>query len=234
MTAIGSRTVLLLVMLASCASSWLVTPEPVNAQLSFQPYVSGFTFPGVMAFAPDGRLFVTELRSGNIFIVENGIKLPDPAYVMDVEQTAEAGLLGIVFDPNFETTDPYVYLWYVPNGSILARIGRLTITGNTGSNLVDLVTGIPTNTFHNGGNLAIGPDEKLYLTMGDNGDSNNAQDVDVLPGKVHRFNLDGSIPTDNPYSPTNSAWCMGLRNSFDFTFNAASGKLYADGERTHL
>src|SRR5207249_3581037 len=84
---------------------------------------------------------------------------------------------------------------------------------------------------HLGGNIHFGPDEKLYISLGDGFNEANSQDVTVKNGKIHRINPDGSIPPDNPvFTQTGalpSLFAMGLRNSFDFTFDSVSANIFA-------
>src|SRR5205823_13036015 len=92
-----------------------------------------------------------------------------------------------------------------------------------GSNPVIIFSSPQTAGNHNGGNIHFGPDGKLYISIGDNADAANAQDVTVKNGKMHRINTDGTFPTDNPvFTQTGalpSLYVMGLRNSFDFVMD---------------
>jgi glucose/arabinose dehydrogenase len=63
---------------------------------------NGISNPTVMAFAPDGRLFVAQ-QTGALRIIENGILLSTPAITLSVNSSGERGLLGIAFYPNFNT-----------------------------------------------------------------------------------------------------------------------------------
>ena len=87
-------------------------------------------------------------------------------------------------------------------------------------------------TIHNGGNLHFGPDGKLYISVGNSDDKNDAvdpaQDLGSPLGKLHRFNAAAplSTPGDNPFSGS-SIYAYGLRNSFDFDFDPISGQIFA-------
>ena len=98
---------------------------------------------------------------------------------------------------------------------------------------------------HNGGGLAIGPDNYLYIGTGDGGSSNDperlAQDTSSLLGKILRIdpnNIDGvgnegyTIPSDNPYINVAGArpeiWSIGLRNPWRFTFDGFGNLWIAD------
>jgi len=62
-----------------------------------------------------------------------------------------------------------------------------------------IVDDIPGSRNHNGCSIGFGPDDKLYVTMGDGQDADQAQDLESLAGKVLRLEADGSVPTNNPF-----------------------------------
>ncbi len=87
-----------------------------------------------------------------------------------------------------------------------------------------IVEGIPGASYHDGGRIKFGPDEKLYITTGDAGNSSLAQDINSLAGKILRLNPDGSIPQDNPFN--NEVWTYGHRNPQGLTWDE-EGQLWA-------
>lgn len=91
--------------------------------------------------------------------------------------------------------------------------------------LHEVITGIPKARTHNGVRIAIGPDEKLYVTTGDAQVLEASQDVDSLAGKILRLDLDGTVPADNPFdgSPVHS---LGPRNPQGLAFDR-DGQLWA-------
>jgi glucose/arabinose dehydrogenase len=211
-------------------------------------FQGGLSSPIAIAFLPDGRMLVTE-KAG-------GLKLTDGASVslittIPVCSASEMGLLGIAIDPNY-ATNGFVYLYRTKNpGSCASSTGRFNevvrITIGAGDTFVPgsltvLTTGMQTdNGNHDGGGLRIGPDGKLYVGVGDTGLGDNqggpgsstnpyAQDLNVLMGKVLRLNLDGTIPTDNPFfgqvGKRGEIFASGFRNPFRFGFDPVSGGLW--------
>ena len=86
---------------------------------------------------------------------------------------------------------------------------------------------------HQGGAIHFGPDRKLYLAVGDHGDTSLAQSLNNPFGKVLRFNPDGTIPQDNPFVGSTaginqSIWARGLRNPFTMAFQPGTGKLFVN------
>ena len=204
---------------------------------------SGLVSPTAMDFAPDGRLFVLQ-QTGAVRVIQNGQLLPTPFVTLNVDSNSERGLLGIAFDPHFETNH-YVYLYHtVPAPDLHNQVSRFTADGNVAvpGSEVDIFDLDPLNAAHgnhNGGAIHYGPDGKLYVAVGENGTPSNAQSLNTTLGKILRINPDGSIPTDNPfYSRTTgnnrAIWALGLRNPFTFAFQPGTGRMFIDdvGENT--
>jgi glucose/arabinose dehydrogenase len=84
---------------------------------------------------------------------------------------------------------------------------------------------LPAASIHNGGRIAVGPDDKLYATLGDVSEGGLAQERDVLAGKIVRLNLDGSVPEDNAF-PGSPLWSYGHRNPQGLAWDD-EGNLYA-------
>jgi glucose/arabinose dehydrogenase len=79
-------------------------------------------------------------------------------------------------------------------------------------------------SYHNGGRILFGPDQKLYIVTGENGNPANSQDRSNLRGKILRIDPDGSIPSDNPFGTR--IWSFGHRNSFGFAFDPKTDRLW--------
>lgn len=185
------------------------------------------TIVGGMAFAPDGRLFFTEKDDGQIRILKDSKILAEPFVQLDDYFVSwEQGLLGIASDPQF-TQNHFVYLYYTSKdkntGEIFNRVVRFTEQNNKAVDRTVLVDRIfAEEGYHSGGALAFGPDDKLYITVGDATEHPFAQDLSVSIGKVLRINRDGSIPSDNPF-PNSPVFTYGHRNIFGVAFDKKSG-----------
>ncbi len=189
--------------------------------------------PTTMAFAPDGRLYITQ-KNGQVLIYDGTQLLPDPFITVDVDVTNERGLSGIAFHPEYEQNN-FFYLYYTVPGENRNRLSRFTANGDVslpGSEEILLELDPLSGTIHNGGAMVFGNDGKLYLAVGDGANPDNAQSLNNLLGKILRLNPDGSIPEDNPYynnaSGLNRAiFALGFRNPFTMTVSE-EGRIFVN------
>lgn len=191
--------------------------------------------PTDMVITSDGRIFIT-IKSGKVLVVKNDVLLTEPLLNIEslVDNFNERGLGHIALDPEFDSNG-YFYLYYTVRGGNHNRVSRFKAIDNTGSAEEEMVLldldGLSAN-IHNGGEMAFGPDGKLYISTGDGGFSNNAQSTSSLLGKVLRINSDGSIPEDNPFYSAdggiyNAIWALGFRNPFSMDIQPATGRVFA-------
>src|SRR5207245_10643254 len=156
--------------------------------------------PSVFDFAPNGDNYIGE-QSGAILIYRNGAVLPTPVVTLNTDGSGEKGLLGLALDPNF-ATNGYMYVSYTTLDEH-AQLSRLTVVNDTASlssEKVFLKGNQLQNPHHSANDVHIGPDGKLWWSVGDNVPSiTNGETLTNIYGKMLRFNLDGTIPSDNPY-----------------------------------
>jgi glucose/arabinose dehydrogenase len=211
----------------------LSTAATLPAGFTESLVTSGLSSPTAMEFAPDGRLFVCQ-QGGQLRVIKDGVLLSTPFLSVTTDSSGERGLLGIAFDPKF-AVNHWLYIYYtVPGSPAHNRVSRFTANGDVvvaGSEVVLLdLDSLSTATNHNGGAIHFGPDGKLYVGVGENANSANAQSLANRLGKILRVNSDGTIPTDNPLlSVTTGAngaiWALGLRNPFTFAFEPGTGRM---------
>jgi len=192
-------------------------------QYQVETVAKNLEVPWGIAFAPDGRIFVTE-RVGNLRVIQDGILNPEPIKILDVSGF-EGGLLGIALDPNFEENH-HIYLYYTYNDffSTYNKLSRFTESNNQLSDEIMLLDKIAGGPFHDGGRIKFGPDGLLYITTGEAGIPDMAQDLNSLGGKILRINPDGTIPENNPFE-NSPVYSYGHRNPQGLDWDPITGKL---------
>ncbi len=143
----------------------------------------------------DRTPLVSERDSGRILELDDAGGSREVAVIDGVRATGEGGLLGIVVH------DDFLYAYFTSETG--NRIERSALSGEPGSlTLGDpepIIEGIPSAAHHNGGRIAFGPDDMLYVTTGDAGNTALAQDRESLAGKILRMAPEGDAPADNPF-----------------------------------
>jgi len=192
-------------------------------EVTVETVAENLEVPWSIAFAPDGRIFVTE-RVGKLRVIESGELNRQPVKILDVGK-GEGGLLGLAIDPNFDENH-HLYLYYTYSEFLTTynKIVRYTEKDNKLFDEKVLLDKIPGASFHDGGRLKFGEDGKLYITTGDAGNADSAQDIKSLAGKILRINSDGTIPDDNPFEGS-SVYSLGHRNPQGLDWDPVSGKL---------
>lgn len=225
MSVMRAAGVIGLVGLAACRRAESALPQA-------DEIASGLETVWSMAFAPDGRLFLTE-RPGRIRVVAAGGGLvAEPWAVLDAAESArggrETGLMGLALDPRFPA-QPYVYACLTMLGTGDTRwenrVVRLREQDGRGVPDRTLLDGIPAGQFHDGCRLAFAPDGTLFITTGDAMVPELAQDPASLAGKVLRLDRDGGIPADNP-TPGSPVYSMGHRNPQGIAWDSARGAFW--------
>jgi glucose/arabinose dehydrogenase len=215
--------------------------------------LSGLSNTVFVTHAHDGtnRLFVIE-KVGRIRVAQPGAATT--TVFLDITSRVlssgnEQGLLGLAFHPQYATNGRF-FVYYTRPGTG-ADSGKLTVAeyhvSANDPNVADfnseiILLGIqhPTNTNHNGGMMAFGPDGYLYIGTGDGGSGddppNNAQNINALLGKMLRIDVNtpnGAVPYSSP--PTNpfigsipgadEIYAYGLRNPWRWSFDRSTGQL---------
>jgi glucose/arabinose dehydrogenase len=206
--------------------------SPAPGELTAVEMIKGLDFPIALAFTDDNRLFYNERWTGRIMVMDPPFSDPEVFYQFtDVEaNTPEQGFFGLVLDPDF-ATNGHLYVHYSAVDG-LNKVKRVTEQSpNVGGDPTTLLANLPQNLAHNGGILRFGPDDKLYVTVGDAGDDVGSLDPTLFAGKVLRINTDGSAPSDNPFydgsgGNEDTVYVLGVKNAFGMAFHPESGDLW--------
>lgn len=225
---------LVAVSFAARAQSLSFQTEAVSVEA--EVIANGLRHPWGVDFLPDGGAIVTE-RPGQIRILSPDGALSEPVEgVPEVAARGQGGLLDIVVSPDFESSGLLFFSFSEPGqggaGTAVARarLVRDGVAARLGDVEVIFSMAKKTDiTRHFGSRLVLAPDGTLFITTGDRGEGDRAQDMNDHAGAVIRINTDGSIPSDNP-SPDGSRhlpeiWSKGHRNAQGAIWDPLTGGL---------
>jgi glucose/arabinose dehydrogenase len=202
-------------------------PQPSQlAKIKAEPVAEGLPNLWAMEFLPDGAMLVTA-REGTMHIVsdEGDVSAALPG-VPNVDSSGQGGLLDVALAPDFETSGMIFFSFSEPrdggNGTSVAS-AKLVRTGGEASleGTKVIFQQMPTynGDKHYGSRLVFGPDNALYVTVGERSDRKTrvqAQDIASGLGKVFRIDMQGKALPDNPFANREGArpeiWSYGHRN----------------------
>jgi glucose/arabinose dehydrogenase len=196
--------------------------------------------PWGMAFLPDGRMLFTE-KSGELRVVENGVLRVDPIRgTPAVRDSGQGGLLDVAVHPHY-AENGWVYLAYSDPATrdgqavSLTKIVRGRIRDGAWSDQ-QTIWQAPLEMYRPGGGVHFGcrivfdREGYLYFSHGERGRQDDAQNLRLPNGKVHRIHDDGRIPADNPFvrqaGAFGSIWSYGNRNPQGLAFDPRTGRLW--------
>lgn len=219
---------------------------------------TGLGNPWDMAWGPDDHLWVTERTNARVTRIDTETGAKSSVLTLDdvYQSVVQDGLLGLALHPDLlqGRGRDHVYVAYTydrdPGPALDRRMRVRRYTYDSRSHTLgepfDVIDGLPAHDDHGAGRLVIGPDDKLYLSRGDQGsnwltnycnpirsqdlpseDAVRSRDWSTYQGKLLRLELDGSIPADNPtfQGVRSHVFAMGLRNTQGLVFGP-TGLLY--------
>jgi len=195
--------------------------------------VDGLEHPWGMAFLPDGSILVTE-RPGRLRLVRNGVLEPEPiAGVPEVWARGQGGLLDVALHPDFER-NRLVYLSYSkpgPNGATTA-VARGRLVDGRLEDVEDIfVADAWTNRGqHFGSRLVFDGKGHLFVSIGDRGVMQEAQNPGNHQGTIVRLLDDGRVPADNPFVGREGfrpeIYAYGIRSPQGLALHPETGELW--------
>ena len=194
-------------------------PDPIELG-SVEVIAEGLATPWSVAFAGETPI-LSERDDSRIVALNDDGSVRELTTVEQTDPGGEGGLLGLAIHED----TLFAYLTASNDNLVLA----FDLSGEADSLELGepevLLEGIPASDYHNGGRLAIGPDDMLYITTGDALEPSGSQDLNSLAGKILRITPSGDIPDDNPFE-NSPVYSYGHRNPQGIAW-AADGTMYS-------
>ena len=221
-----------------CSLGMAVRAEVFNSEhyrLEVTTVVNGLRSPWGLAFLPDGRMIVTE-RAGGIRIVTPAGKMsPRLSGTPEAYARNQGGMLDVAVDPEFFGNDIIYFSFAEPGvrgvGTAVAR-ARLVVAENRLDDVRVIFRQTPKSRGgrHFGSRLVFSRNDKLFITLGERGQRDRAQDFTINRGNVVRIRPDGTAPHDNPFVGKpgfrTEVWSYGHRNPQGAALHPKTGRLW--------
>lgn len=201
-----------------------------------------------LEFLPNGDMIMGNWHANIIIADESGVK---SKYNIESKVDSEelnrerTGIKGVAVDPNFEANGRIFVYYFHSNrtGGFQSQfnhnnydfeVASFKLTNDDELVLIDKLVQIEGAYWHSGGGFEIGPDNKLYLSIGEADQPSWAQDMEKKRGKILRINLDGSVPENNPFEDK-YIYSLGHRNPQGIAWNPENNNMWSaeHGNKRH-
>jgi glucose/arabinose dehydrogenase len=223
-----------------------------DPKLEFEVVFKGLKNPTSMAFLGQNDILVLQKDNGTVKRIVNGNMLPYDLLDINVATEGGRGMLGIAVAKHENSESTYVFLYIIESSTVKdldsqtggkARLYRYELKDNKLIHpklLLDVSgergVGNKTNAFHNGGKVLIGPDQNVYLTVGEFSGrhtlAQNLKDRDPADGSsgILRITQDGEPVKGGDLlgdiDSLNKYYAYGIRNIFGIDFDPLTGNLW--------
>ena len=221
---------IIMLFVLTANTGYCQSPELVEEKI----LINNMSAPWGFAFINSDEILFTEKRGKVYHFTISTQTLNEISGVPTVSQNGQGGLLDIAIHPNFNTNN-YVYITYAVAaiGGQTTALGRGVLVNNQLQNFTELFRASPIRNsgVHFGSRIVFDNNNLLYMSVGDRGAQEEAQNKNNHLGKVLRFNDDGTIPITNPLvgiaNTKPEIFCWGNRNIQGMAMNPATGEIYA-------
>lgn len=207
-----------------------IKTEKLTIQLV--PVIVNLESPWGMVFLPGGDMLISE-RVGKIIRYRNGDKVAELTGVPDVHAEGQGGLFDLRLDPNFKNNGLIYFAYNSPSSNgwnTAVMCAKLQDNSLVDQKILFKAVPNTTSNIQFGGRITFDGQGHLFVSTGDCGSQNSAQELSNDWGKIHRINMDGSTPSDNPFVNQSGArptiWSYGHRNPEGLLFNPTTSVLW--------
>ncbi|WP_246665312.1 PQQ-dependent sugar dehydrogenase [Rhizobium tropici] len=233
----GFSTTLMACALLTATSALAEPAETIKTQkmdVKVETIATGLEHPWAVEVLPDGAYLVTE-RPGRMRLVRDGKIAAPLSGLPEVYARGQGGLLDVALDPKFASNRTLYFTASVAgDGGSGTAVFRARLSQDekqlTDVKRIFLMNKLSRGNIQYGSRIAIARDGSLFVSLGDRGQQDRAQDFQDDAGSIVHIDVDGSIPADNPFKDGKRAlpeiWSKGHRNPQGITFDSQTNRLY--------
>ncbi|MGE4220702.1 MAG: PQQ-dependent sugar dehydrogenase [Alphaproteobacteria bacterium] len=229
----AAASVLVGMLAAATAEAQTRVVETETGRVAVETLADGLEHPWGLAFLPDGRMLVTERPGRLLLLSADHLRRTRISGTPDVYARGQGGLLDVALAPDFPVS-AMVYLSFAEpgEGGASTAVARGRLVGERLEGLQVIFRQVPKvdGGLHFGSRLAFAPDGTLFVTTGERGKFDPAQDLATHLGKVVRIRPDGTVPSDNPFvgrpGVRPEIWSYGHRNIQGAAVHPMTGALW--------
>lgn len=221
-------------MLTSITAMAEQTFSSEKAEFQLETVAENLEHPWSLAFLPDGSQLVTE-RAGRLRLIKNGKLQPEPVDgVPERVVSGQGGLLDVLLHPDF-ADNRTLFLSYAHDQSgagMTTRVARAQFDGEQLQNVEVIFEALPRSrtSRHFAGRMEFDTEGNLYVSVGDRGEKDRAQDTGDDAGGVHRLTVNGDPAPGNPLlnngSANNTFFTYGNRNIQGMIRHPETGEIW--------
>jgi glucose/arabinose dehydrogenase len=226
----------------------ILSPHPAGAaesrlhdtqagRIAVTAVATDLAYPWGFAVLDDGALLVNEIEGRMLLISADGETRTEVTGVPEVAASGQGGLLDLALAPDFGDSGIVYFTFSEPGeGGASTAAARARLVREDGDARLEDVSVIARMARKTGGGRHFGsrvvpaPDGTLFVTLGDRGEADRAQDPRDHAGSILRVAPDGSIPSDNPFAEGAGAlpeiWSIGHRNVQGAAIEPETGALW--------
>lgn len=224
---------LIFLILPTSAVSESIEIQTEKQRLRVTVLHQGLDHPWGLAFLPEGKMLVTE-RPGRLLLLSKDGSQPEPVSGLpEIAVHGQGGLLDVAIHPEF-SKNQWVYLSYAGRGEggVGTEVGRARLKGTKleGWQVLFRLEPKTSTPYHFGSRLVFDGNGHLFITLGDRGSKQRAQNINDHAGSIIRLHDDGRIPADNPFPATaggrSPVYSYGHRNAQGAFLHPETGELW--------
>ncbi|OLQ73329.1 dehydrogenase [Photobacterium proteolyticum] len=224
-----------LILTGIARATVVITGSSNNMDYQVSLVAQNLSVPWGMAFISPNQLLITQRHGEAVILDTAGNNRIQVKGLPDVAAAGQGGLLDVVAEPGYQQSNDWLYFTYskMLGDQAVTVLARGKLKQDTLIQWQELLVADSATTSyrHFGSRIAFDQQGHLFFSVGDRGERPNGQDLTTHAGSILRLNMDGTVPTDNPFVSQPNAlpeiWSYGHRNPQGLAYDRGNTRLWA-------